>query len=242
MYINSLSISEFQELIDSNPAIQQLVDYINNDNTMTMRKITHEVNNVITLINSSLQIIEFSHPEVKSFKYWDSTMNDLKHLIKLVSEISLFNNSNYLSPVETNIADMFKNIISSFNSLNTNISITLNQLNDIPIIISDSTKLNQVFINLIKNAFEALENTPSPYIHISLEYANEYISILIEDNGCGMTPEQLDNIFNPMVSYKTTGTGLGLAISKKIVEAHNGSITVTSKPNCGTAFTIKIPV
>lgn len=245
MFTNALSNPLYCELIHSNPDIRQLIEYIENENTLTMRKMTHEINNALTLINSSLQIIESSHPEVNKFKYWNSTMDDIHYLITFMSEISLFNNVGYsLSPSPTDLPEMLNSIISSFAGLNKNINLSISNPDNIPIILSDKTKLRQVFINIIKNSFEALEETSSPYIHISLQYDNtaEKILIMIEDNGCGISPECIETIFSPLVSYKKGGTGLGLSISKKIVEAHNGSLSVTSVPEHGTTFMIELPV
>ena len=229
----------------SSESIQSVIDNLTSEHNLAMRKMTHEINNALTLINSSLQIIESSHPEVKHFKYWDSTMDDIQYLISLVSEISFFNNSNSLSPEATDIIALIYTIIHSFKvyeNANT-VDISLKVINPNPTILSDKVKLKQILINLIKNAYEALDkDKPDSYIHIILDYNNESLFIHIQDNGCGMTSEQMENIFTPMISYKSNGNGLGLPISRKIIEAHGGTLTVTSSPNIGSDFTITLPV
>ena len=183
MFTNALSNPVYYELIHNNPDIKNLVEYIENENTLTMRKMTHEINNALTLINSSLQIIESSHPDVKNFKYWNSTMEDMHYLITFMSEISVYNNGgNLLSPSPTDVSEMINGILSSFSVLNKNIRLSFNNPNHIPVILSDATKLRQVFINIIKNSFEALEGIPSPYIHISLEYDKNSEKIQISQN------------------------------------------------------------
>ena len=120
--------------------------------------------------------------------------------------------------------------------------ISVKALTPIPILQCDKTKLKQVLINLIKNAYEAInQNSNSSYIHITISYNNENMEIIIADNGCGMDAEQLDNIFTPMISYKPNGNGLGLSISKRIIEAHGGTLTVESDKNTGTKFLITLP-
>lgn len=232
------------EVFTLNPEIQEIINSITSEYTLSMRKMTHEINNALTLINSSLQIIESSHPEVRGFKYWDTTMSDIHYLINLISEISYFNNSNKLSPEPTDIITLTNNIVNSFKTYKNaeNLDISVEPLNPIPTILCDKTKIKQVLINLIKNAYEAIENkNASSFIHIILNYNNGYVSITVHDNGCGINPEQLENIFTPMVSYKANGNGLGLPISRKIVEAHGGTLTVKSTVSAGTSFLITLP-
>lgn len=82
----------------------------------------------------------------------------------------------------------------------------------------------------------------SPSICVELSCNNSNLTISIKDNGQGISPEHLTNIFSPMVSYKSNGTGLGLPISKKIIESHNGTISVDSAIGIGTTFIITLPV
>lgn len=116
MFSDILSNPEYKELIDSNPKTQQLLELLQDDYTMTMRKITHEIRNSLTMINSSLQIIESSHIEVKDFKYWSSTMEDVKYLIDFMSEISVLNNSGRLNISSFDIYDMLYSLKKSFST------------------------------------------------------------------------------------------------------------------------------
>ena len=227
MFSDILSNPEYKELIDSNPKTQQLLELLQDDYTMTMRKITHEIRNSLTMINSSLQIIESSHIEVKDFKYWSSTMEDVKYLIDFMSEISVLNNSGRLNISSFDIYDMLYSLKKSFSTLNQKINISIMCDDNIPPIKGDITKLRQVFINLLKNATEALANTKAPAIYINIS---------------GIPKENISQIFNPMVSFKNGGTGLGLAISKNIIDAHKGTISVESTVNEGALFTVKLPV
>ena len=222
-----------------------IINQIKTEQTITLRKMVHEINNILCLINSSLQIIESSHPETKDFKYWNTTMDDVNHLINLVSEISSLNHCDNINLEYINIKLLLSNIIESFTS-NSQYSKTIFKLesdSELPPVRADKTKLKQVFINIIKNALESFnENSITSFVHISILYLNGNIQIIIKDNGCGIPPEHLDSIFTPMVSYKENGSGLGLPISKKIIEAHKGTINVSSSLNLGTAFTITLPI
>ncbi|MCU6754179.1 sensor histidine kinase [Bovifimicola ammoniilytica] len=263
-------------LINSNPEFKNIIDSIDAEYSMSIIKLTHEFGNALTLVNSSLQIIESSHPEVKRFKYWASTMGDVHYLVNLISELSFYNHSDKLNLETIDIVSLIQSVINSYKSttsenvisngktLCNNITSKTNSAEDehsndkcnipkihynlscltpIPEITADNTKLKQVFINLVKNAYEALDfSKSSPSICVELSCNNSNLTISIKDNGQGISPEHLTNIFSPMVSYKSNGTGLGLPISKKIIESHNGTISVDSAIGIGTTFIITLPV
>lgn len=234
-------------------SIKEIEDYY----TMMIRRMNHEFGNAITLVNSSLQIIESSHPEVTGFKYWNSAMEDVQHIVRLINEISTYNNSSSISCELFDITVMIKNIVKSFsiNALCSNINFSVNASDNVPLIHGDKLKLRQTFINLIKNAAESivetdnytvsdkpLSDSPEISISISTDRTASSVVIAITDTGCGISDEQLTKIFSPMVSFKKNGNGLGLPIIKKIVEAHNGKITVNSVLGKGSTFTVSLPV
>ena len=102
----------------------------------------------------------------------------------------------------------------------------------------------QVFANIIDNAIDAF-GTERADRRLDLFIENgipKRVRVRVRDNGVGIPPEKIDRIFNPFFSTKETGTGLGMAISKKIVEAHDGSIDVASKPGEGTEFVVTLPL
>lgn len=235
--------NNYNPLMKTNSEINNLTNAIESDTILAMRKMTHEFGNALTLINSSLQIIESSHPEVKGFKYWSSTMSDVNYLINLVKEVSYFNNSRKLNLSEINILSLLQSIINTYSGINNseNLYIKLTKINSIPTISGDNTKLRQVFINLIKNSFEALDFNKPSYINISVQAIDHNIIVKIKDNGCGISSDKIDEIFTPMVTFKDGGTGLGLPISKQIIEAHNGTINVSSIEGSGTTFIITLP-
>jgi signal transduction histidine kinase len=107
--------------------------------------------------------------------------------------------------------------------------------------------LNQVFMNILANAIDALEESfpTEPQIQIRTALVNQQVQIQIADNGAGMTPEVQQKIFNQVFTTKAVGkgTGLGLSIAQQIVqEKHGGKITFTSDAGKGTEFTIFLPI
>ncbi len=107
-------------------------------------------------------------------------------------------------------------------------------------ILADRIQFKQVVVNLVQNGIQASEN--SPVITINTYQENDTVVISIEDQGKGIEPDQLDKIFEPYYTRREKGTGLGLAIVKRIIENHNGTITVRSAPGKGSTFILRFPL
>jgi signal transduction histidine kinase len=112
----------------------------------------------------------------------------------------------------------------------------------IPTLYCQPRQINQVFMNIIANAAQAIENKGE--IRISTRAVEGCIQVEISDSGCGMTPDQTKRIFDPFYTTKPigAGTGLGLHIAYQIVQQHQGRIHVSSRPGQGTTFTIELPL
>ena len=107
--------------------------------------------------------------------------------------------------------------------------------------------MNQVFINIIKNALEAIQEKPelnNEFISIQTTLKRENIIIKIKDSGVGMTEETKEKLFKKFYTTKnpSKGTGLGMGICKRIIEDHKGTIEVESERGKGTTFTISLPI
>jgi signal transduction histidine kinase len=144
------------------------------------------------------------------------------------------------SPVDLNslISDMFDFYLPQAASH----SITMRQcLHKEPLICQlDADMLKQAVLNLFINAVQAIGATGELMVRTGRE--GNFAQIQISDTGKGITAERLAHIFEPYQSSRPNGTGLGLATAKKIIDAHNGTITVVSEPGKGTAFTISLPL
>ncbi|TDB65923.1 sensor histidine kinase [Arundinibacter roseus] len=102
---------------------------------------------------------------------------------------------------------------------------------------ADADQIQQVLINLIKNALEALKEQPAPRLTIFARLLDsQKVSIEIRDNGFGIEPEALERIFIPFYTTKKTGSGIGLSLSRQILQQHNGQLTVQSEVGTGTSF------
>ena len=116
------------------------------------------------------------------------------------------------------------------------------RLGELPDIKGFPGKIGQVILNLLVNAGQAMDEGGK--IVISTQHQDGVVKISVEDNGCGMPADVVDNIFTPFFTTKPvgTGTGLGLSVSHGIVDEHNGEILVTSEVGKGTLFTVILPV
>jgi two-component system, NtrC family, sensor kinase len=117
------------------------------------------------------------------------------------------------------------------------------QFGDIPEITCSPSQINQVFLNLITNAVQAMPDERGALV-LTSKAEGDGVAVVVQDNGKGIPPEVIKKIFDPFFTTKEIGkgTGLGLSISFKIVQQHGGNIKVESTPNVGTKFTVWLPL
>jgi len=212
--------------------------------------VTHEIRNPLTLVYSTLQLIESKHPEVKQYEHWADLHHDINYMIKLLEELSSYNNSSRLHLKTIDSSYFFRKLALSFASAVTEQKTEfISRIeSDLPFICCDDVKLREVLLNLLFNARDAVSEAcnnhtcENPFIRMNVSAVSDHLQIIIEDNGCGIPEEHLNNIFEPFVTYKKNGTGLGLAITSSIIQSHKGTIRVSSVPGSGTAFTLTLPV
>lgn len=212
------------------------------EDSLKLSKMFHEIKNPLTLINSSLQLIEEEHPEVQDFRFWNQTMKDVQNLFLLINELSSFQKSGLLNISRINLFDFTEDLLESMESylLEQGISLTLHCSDPDLDFDADSLKLRQAVINLLKNAAESSPSgTP---IELQIFSDDTLLHIFVKDQGCGMSEQQMLHIFEPFHTTKSYGTGLGLPIVKNIMEAHNGTISVNSTPAAGTVVHLTLPL
>jgi two-component system sensor kinase FixL len=108
----------------------------------------------------------------------------------------------------------------------------------------DATQLQQVILNLLNNAIDALTESGrlQPELHIRAQASGEYLELEIEDNGLGIAPELADDVFSLFKTSKSQGMGVGLWLSRSIVEMHGGRLTFQSESDRRTVFTLSLPL
>ena len=212
---------------------------LNNDFHYTLSKFSHEIRNPLTLINSGLQMIAAAHPEIEEYDHWIDVMDNLDYVKELLDELSAFNNAGRIKTETVDTSSYLKTILSSVKPTLDYLNITFETEvpDSLPSMELDRIRIRQMLLNLLKNAWEAVP-VPGGKISVSVCQENSGICIRIQDNGCGISPEQQASIFHPFFTTKESGTGLGLAISRQIAQAHHGDITLNSTPGQGTVFQI----
>ena len=206
--------------------------------------LAHEIRNPLGAMRGAIQVLESSMPP-------DSIQTDLMSIIlresdRLNSIITNF--LNYARPKTGNFTDVdiceaiadTATLLRHGPDVGDKHRLTL-KIPQRPVFISaDSTQLKQILWNLARNAFQAMPDGGE--LTIGLEtIANRRVRITVEDNGKGMTPEQVEQLFEPFSNSTSGGTGLGLSIVYQIIRDHNGSINVRSAEDEGTTITIELP-
>ncbi|GAB3019441.1 cache domain-containing protein [Bowmanella dokdonensis] len=107
-------------------------------------------------------------------------------------------------------------------------------------VMADAVPLEQVIINLLNNALQAVSDHPTPQIGLRVEVQDQQVVLLVEDNGPGFADDELDKVFEPFYTTKGQGLGLGLTISKRIVESFNGQIHAENRTRGGARFVVSL--
>jgi two-component system sensor kinase FixL len=105
----------------------------------------------------------------------------------------------------------------------------------------DRIQIQQVLINLVRNAVEAMARSPQRQVTISTRAAGAMVEVEVADTGPGIAPDHMDSLFSEFMTTKSEGLGLGLPISRTIVEAHGGVIRAENRPEGGAAFVFTLP-
>lgn len=212
--------------------------------------IAHEIRNPLNYINLTLDHLrsKFAPEQPDRRQQFEKLTSQLKsEVARINQQISDF--LNYSRPAKANlqptdartvIEDSLR--IVEAQAAENNIKISVVEHEDVPQIMGDREFLRSVFNNLFINAIQAMGSSGgSLHIRITPDGLGGYVKYEISDTGKGIPPENFEKIFEPYFSTKETGTGLGLAIVQKIVDIHNGIITVDSKEGQGTKFTVRLP-
>ncbi|AXE31789.1 hypothetical protein DK842_18930 [Chromobacterium phragmitis] len=147
-----------------------------------------------------------------------------------------------LAPVQLNQAVHNALSLLDYELHDHDIHIEQNFAPELPLVYADTIQLEQVVLNLARNAVEAMEQTrPWGRLNLTTRRQGERVQLIISDNGSGIPPDKLDRIFDPFFSTKPNGMGLGLAICQTAVEAFGGKLMAGNKPGSGAEFVIDLP-
>ncbi len=212
--------------------------------------VAHEINNPMAIINEKAGLMEDllqSRPDFeekeKFLKLTESIRRSVDRCSTITHRLLGFARRMDVEIETLNLNDVVMEVYGFLEkeAFHRNIEVKVHLAEDLPEISSDHGQLQQVFINILNNAFAAVEDGGKIGIR-SWEPENGFIAVSIEDNGIGMSEETKKHIFDPFFSgRKGSGTGLGLSITYGIVKKLGGSIEVQSKPEEGSTFTVILP-
>ena len=211
------------------------------------KQIAHEIKNPLTPMKLSIQFLMRSKQNnADNFdgilqKVSNTLIQQIDTLSSIATEFSNFAKMPKPDAHPFNVVEILSNVIQLFNN-EENIDIT----NDFGgkeevVIVADKEQISRVFINLIKNATQAIPDGIRGHIHVSLS-VEEKLEIRFKDNGSGIPEEIRSKLFTPNFTTKSSGSGLGLAMCKNIVMNAGGTITFESEVGKGTTFIVTLPL
>lgn len=207
--------------------------------------IAHEINNPLT--NASLNV-ETLKNKLKSCCGYDDILNKVDAIGRnvgkastIAKELLQFSHQKELEFIPLNINNVITSVLTLLKYKLNDVTIHEN-LSDIPDVMADHRKLEQVFLNILSNSIEAMPDGGD--IYIAASSSNGMVNVQICDTGVGIPKENISKVFDPFFTTKEigAGTGLGLSICYSIIHQHNGSIEITSTLEEGTTAIVKFPI
>jgi len=206
----------------------------------------HEIRNPLTAIKGFMQLLNKSlieHKMEREQGFVGIVLSELERVNELVSEFLLLSKPKEAKQIPLRIGRVVQEILPMIRNeaLLHNVTVRYHPKPDLLPIMADKELLKQVFLNLGKNAIEAMDGGGTLIIReCSYPYRPDMIAVEIRDTGAGIPPDLLVRVFEPFFTTKAQGTGLGLSVCQRIVHDLGGSIEVYSDEN-GTQFTVWLP-
>lgn len=209
--------------------------------------LAHEIKNPLAGIRVSLEVLgeelELSEEDSELFVRLVAETHRVEKLLKGLL--------NYARPPQLqyttfDLAQLINNVVKNLsnrgkNGSLQNLSFVCDFAADLPLLEADSAQLQQVILNILLNAIEAMPDGGQVAVHAALQ-GDDHILMTFTDQGIGLPADKRETIFQPFYTSKNKGTGLGLAISQRIIEEHEGSISATADAGGGTVISIVLPV
>lgn len=205
----------------------------------TAAQFAHEVGTPLNLISGHVQLLQTSLPtdskEASRLQTINTQIERIEQIVREMLDRTRFGASEHLA---LNLNDLLRKIFDAIEpTLEENkVELKTNLAENLPLISGDANRLQQVFLNLVNNALDAMPSGGK--LEISTAFDEKKVFVEFTDNGAGMSEETSAKIFQPLFTTKERGrgTGLGLVVVKQILQEHEAEITVESEPGKGTAF------
>jgi two-component system, NtrC family, nitrogen regulation sensor histidine kinase NtrY len=210
------------------------------------QRLAHEIKNPLTPIQLSAERLEHRLAAKLSLedaqilqRSTQTIVNQVAALKAMVDAFSLYARSPVpdLQPLDLN--QLIREVLGLYESSRPAIKLELAA--QLPLVSGDTAKLRQVIHNLLQNAEQAVADVVAPRIVVRTEATEAGVQLVLRDNGAGFPDALMGRLFEPYVTTKSKGTGLGLAIVRKIIEEHNGRVTLSNDPAGGASVSIVLP-
>lgn len=201
--------------------------------------IAHEIRNPLSSLKGFTQLQQ--EKDKGDEQYYPIMLNEIDRINAIVTDLLILGKPNTALKSPSNLLDIIQYVITIIepHAQRKEIHIKLD-VSDSSVLLCDQNQLKQVFINLIKNAMEAMPEGGT--ITICSENKGDFAEVAIIDEGCGIDQEKLAKLGEPFYTTKQNGTGLGLMVTKKIIEEHGGGFNIKSNLGVGTTVTITLPL
>jgi two-component system NtrC family sensor kinase len=213
--------------------------------------VAHEINNPLTGVYTYIRLMErridqgrHGPDDIEKFKGFLGTMRrEVERTASIVQNLLDFTRPKEPACEQMNLPKVIEESLALVgNKLTLNNIEVVKRMDPLPDILADPAHMKQVFINLIINACEAMEEGGTLMISCGCNAAENSVSVEIRDTGVGIVEENLTRIFDPFFSTKEKGTGLGLSVVHGIVSRHNGKVDIESEPGAGTMLRVVLPI
>ncbi len=205
--------------------------------------IAHEVNNPLQSVQNCLHLAGREDlPPEKRKEYFDLARTELERLMKTMQRMLDYYRPGAIEMKRVDALDLLKHVLSltSQQMSQRQIEVITDLPESLPAIYAVSSQIQQIFINLILNSFDAMQG--GGRLRIDAHELEEGVEFLFEDSGPGIPEDQRNNIFEPFFSTKDGGTGLGLTVSYNIVTAHGGTLDLVDGRDSGACFRLFLPM
>jgi PAS domain S-box-containing protein len=206
--------------------------------------VAHEVRNPLGIIRASVQLVEESGAERERVLQATGVIKqEIDRLDKVIKALLDFGRPSKPHRVLTDIGPVIDDVVlfTSQFAGRSRVSIRAEGTKGLPLVLADADQLKQVFVNLVSNAVQAMENRGGT-IRLMPSNDDGFVSIAVIDDGPGIPPGDLRKIFDPFYSTRDDGTGLGLTMVHRIVDEHDGHIEVKSTLGEGASFIVSLPI
>jgi signal transduction histidine kinase len=216
----------------------------------TIAMLSHHIKNVLQGIRGGSYLIEMglaSHDETVVRKGWDMVERNQGKISSMVMDMLTFSKDREPEPVASNLNEVVGEVVELMQSRADEQGVRLewHPAAEMPTMIFDPEGIHRAVLNVVTNAIDACDKRDDPCVKVSTDVQSEAgtAAVIVEDNGSGIDPADLDKIFTLFVSRKGgRGTGLGLPVSQKIIKEHGGHIRVESQLEVGSRFVLEIPI